>query len=673
MIVIDKHKILWYNVNNAQYKRCLYSISYFYMKGVNHMDISKLEQDILNIIHNANSEVATENSNKNANLISTQRDYVAGEVSKHLSKEMFFSPKAIELHNKGVIHIHDMDYALHPMLNCCLVNLEDMLQNGTNINGVHIDKPKSLSTACTLTSQISLVVSGSQFGGQTVNLGHLAPFVDISRQKERQRLRDNREMLSLFLPDADIDRLAEEAVKKEIRDSVQTLNYQWNTMSSSNGQTPFISLFMYLNEIDDLQTKHDLALLIEEVLKQRIQGVKNEDGAYVSQTFPKLLYVLEEDNIHEDSKYYYLTELAGVCTAKRMVPDYLSEKMMLKHKVNSKGEGRVIAPMGCRSMLSVLDDNPDHIWGRANLGVVTLNLPYIALESKGDMNKFWSLLGEYLSVVHDAQMARYIKLLGTKAKVTPTLWQYGAYTRLDAEDTIDKYLTKDNCTISLGYAGIQEVVKFFTGQDFAPDNEEGALLGHLILRVLNTMCETWKRQDDLGWAVYGTPLESCTEKFAKACLRDFGTVDGERKKNYVTNSHHIHVTKDVDAFSKLTFESEYQIQSTGGTITYVEVPNLQHNTLAVMSIIKHIYETCLYAEINCKSDYCFECGYDGEMQPHTGAGRKKGWICPSCGNTDTKTISVVRRTCGYLGSNSAGDIGWTEGRYDEIVDRVLHL
>lgn len=633
--------------------------------------MSKLDDKIMSIINNNNDKVATENSNKNANLITTQRDYIAGEVSKRLSKKVLFSEEIVKAHDKGVVHQHDLDYTIQPMLNCCLVNLEDMFTNGTNINGVHIDTPKSLQTASTLASQISLVVSGSQYGGQTINLGHLVPFVEASRQKIKKRISEEMKVIGVDIEESQLVSLTELELKKEIKDSIQTLNYQWNTMSSSNGQTPFVSLFMYLGEQKTNEAKKDLALLIEEILNQRIQGVKNKDGVYVSQTFPKLLYVLEEDNISEDSQFWYLTELSAKCTAKRLVPDYISEKMMLKHKVNSKGEGRVVAPMGCRSMLSVLDDNPDYLWGRANLGVTTINLAYVALESHGDIIKFWNLLEKYLNILHDSQIIKYKRLLGTKSDVAPTLWQHGALARLKPGEVIDSFLTKEHCTISLGYAGIHEAVKFLTGKSHLFDNQSSLAIE--ILNKLNEKCDKWKAQDNLGWAVYGTPLESTTERFAKACVRDFGTVDGENVRNYVTNSYHIHVTENVDAFTKLTFESEFQNLSTGGSISYVEVPNLQNNIDAVLSLMKHIYNTTMYAELNCKSDYCYECGFDGEVKAHVDDNGNKGWICPECGNHDTTKLMVVRRTCGYLGSNSSGDVGWTEGRYDEIGDRVLHL
>ena len=502
--------------------------------------------------------------------------------------------------------------------------------------------------------------------GQTINLGHLVPFVEASRQKIKKRISEEMKVIGVDIEESQLVALTELELKKEIKDSIQTLNYQWNTMSSSNGQTPFVSLFMYLGEQKTNEAKKDLALLIEEILNQRIQGVKNKDGVYVSQTFRKLLYVLEEDNISEDSPFWYLTELSAKCTAKRLVPDYISEKMMLKHKVNSKGEGRVVAPMGCRSMLSVLDDNPDYLWGRANLGVTTINLAYVALESRGDIIRFWNLLEKYLNILHDSQIIKYKRLLGTKSDVAPTLWQHGALTRLKPGEVIDSFLTKEHCTISLGYAGIHEAVKFLTGKSHLCDNQSSLAIE--ILNKLNEKCDKWKAQDNLGWAVYGTPLESTTERFAKACVRDFGTVDGENVRNYVTNSYHIHVTENVDAFTKLTFESEFQNLSTGGSISYVEVPNLQNNIDAVLSLMKHIYNTTMYAELNCKSDYCYECGFDGEVKAHVDDNGNKGWICPECGNHDTAKLMVVRRTCGYLGETT-----WTKGRKLDILNRVKHL
>jgi anaerobic ribonucleoside-triphosphate reductase len=628
--------------------------------------LSKLDESILDIISNSNTEVALENSNKNARINSTQRDYVAGEVSKSLYYRILGDKDVVEADKKGIIHRHDKDYYIQPMLNCCLINIEDMLQNGTNISGVQIDKPKSLRTAATIVSQISGVVASNQYGGQTINLGHLVPFVNISREKIKNKVKEDLALLNLNTSEEKINELVEKELKKEIQDSVQTMNYQWNTISSTNGQTPFVSLFMYINEQKDERNKSDLVLLIEEFLKQRIKGVKNSAGVYVTQTFPKLLYVLDETNVYEDRPYFWLTELAAQCTAKRMVPDYISEKVMLKNKKNKYGESVVVPPMGCRSQLSVLDEEPNRLWGRANLGVVTLNLPYVALESKGNPIEFWKLFDKYSNLIKKAQLDNYKKLLGTTSDVAPTLWQYGAYTRLQPGEKIDSYLTKDNCTVSFGYAGLYEAVKYMTGKSHTDSDAKDFAIA--IMRKMNEYCELWKNETNLGWGVYGTPLESTTEKFAKACIRDFGTIDGETIKNYVTNSYHVVVREQIDAFTKFDFESEFQELSNGGAISYVEIPNMINNIPAVVKIIQYIYEHIMYAELNCKSDYCFKCGFDGELEAHRHEDGSQGWICPECGNDDTDKLSIVRRSCGYLGSQT-----WADGRYEEIIDRVLHL
>lgn len=634
--------------------------------------MSVLDKSILDIISNQNTDVALENSNKNAMLNSTQRDYMAGEVSKSLTDRIYLTPSILKAEKKGAIHNHDKDYFVQSMTNCGLVNLKDMFEKGTNINGVQIETPKSLQTVATVASQIALNISSNQFGGQTMNLAHWVPYVDISRKKIKNRLLEEFKEIEIEVSDEKLNKLVEKELKKEIEASVQTFNYQINSMTGASGQSPFITLSLYLNDYKDSpKEKADLALLIEEFLKQRIKGIKNKAGHYVTQTFPKLIYVLEDDNVYKGQEYYWLTELAAECTAKRMVPDYISEKVMLEKKKNSKGESTVVIPMGCRSMLSVLENEPERTWGRFNLGVVTLNLPYIALESKGDIDEFWNLLDYYANLCKQSQLIRYKKLCGVPSDVAPVLWQHGAYARLKPGETIDKLLTKDNATVSLGYAGLFEAVKYLTG--YSHTNTISHDFAISIMKKLNEYCDAWKEQTNLGWAVYGTPIESTTTKFAKACVRDFGTVDGENAREYITNSYHVHVTENINAFDKLNFESAFQELSTGGAISYVEVPNLTNNLEAVISVIQFIYEHIMYAELNCKTDFCYKCEYDGEIKPFYDEEGKPGWKCPGCGNTDTKTISVVRRTCGYLGSNSAGDLGWNSGRFSEIADRVLHL
>lgn len=634
--------------------------------------MSVLDDSVLKIISNQNKDVALENSNKNALLNSTQRDYIAGEISKSLTQRVLIPKKIIEAENKGAIHIHDKDYFIQPMNNCGLINLKDMFENGTNINGIQIDTPKSLQTAVTIATQIALNVSSNQYGGQTMNLAHLVPFIEVSRQKIKKRLMEEFNELEIEVSDEQLKKIAEKELKKEIESSVQTFNYQINSMTGASGQSPFITLSMYLNDFKDSpKEKEDLAILIEEFLKQRIKGIKNKAGHYVTQTFPKLIYVLEDDNVYEGQNYFYLTKLAAECTAKRMVPDYISEKVMLDKKKNSKGESTVVIPMGCRSMLSVLENEPTKTWGRFNIGVATLNLPYIALESKGNPEEFFKLLDYYSELIKEVQVIRCKKLCGVPSDVAPVLWQFGAYARLEQGETIDKLLTKDYATISLGYAGLFEAVKYLTGYSHTDDIAHNFAIS--IMKKLNEYCELWKEQTNLGWAVYGTPLESTTSKFAKSCIRDFGTVDGENIREYITNSYHVHVTENINAFDKLAFESEFQELSTGGAISYVEVPNLTRNLDAVISVLQFIYEHIMYAELNCKTDYCYNCEFDGEIKPYRDDKNNPGWRCPKCGNSDTKKLSIVRRTCGYLGSNSSGDIGWNSGRFSEIADRVLHL
>jgi len=647
-----------------------YIIGCYEIKLQNQM--SALDKSVMDIISNTNKAVALENSNKNAMLNSTQRDYIAGEISKSLAHRVFFTKEIEEAERKGAIHTHDLDYFIQPMNNCGLINLEDMFSNGTNINGIQIDTPKSLRTVATLASQIALNVSSNQYGGQTMNLSHWVPYVEVSRQKIRKRLVNEFADLGLEFTEEKLNKIVEKELHKEIEDSVQTFNYQINSMTGASGQSPFITLSMYLNDFKDSpKEKADLALLIEEFLRQRIKGLKNKDGHYMTQTFPKLIYVLEDDNTYEGQEYFWLTKLAAESTAKRMVPDYISEKMMLKNKTNSKGESTVVMPMGCRSMLSILEDEPTKTWGRFNLGVVTLNLPYIALESKGNPEKFWELLDYYADLCKQVQVIRYKKLLGTPSDVAPLLWQYGGYARLKPGEPIDKLLTKDYSTISLGYAGLFETVKYLTG--FSHTNPAAHDFAIKVMEKLNEYCDKWKKETNLGWAVYGTPLESTTQSFANACVRDFGTVDGEHAREYITNSYHVHVTEQINAFEKLGFEAEFQNLSTGGAISYVEVPNLTKNIDAILAVIQYIYEHIMYAELNCKTDYCYNCGFEGEVKAHRDEEGNPGWICPVCGCTDTHKLQVIRRTCGYLGSNSAGDVGWNSGRFSEIEDRVLHL
>lgn len=633
--------------------------------------MSVLDKSVLSIISNNNDEVALENSNKNARLNSTQRDYIAGEVSKSLADRVIIPKQIMKAHKKGAIHIHDLDYFIQPETNCGLINLEDMFTNGTNINGVQIETPKSIQTAMTIATQIALNVSSNQFGGQSMNLSHFVPYVDSSRQKIKDRILENLADLSVEISEDKLNGIVEKELRKEISSAVQTFNYQINSMTGASGQSPFITLSLFLGDVESDNEKEDLAILISEFLQQRIKGIKNESGVYVAQTFPKLIYVLEEDNIYEDSKYYWLTKLAAECTAKRMVPDYVSKKKMLEIRKNSKGESTVVIPMGCRSQLSILEDEPNKTWGRFNHGVTTLNLPYIALESKGNIENFWKLLDYYADLAKQVQILRYKKLCGVKSDVAPVLWQHGAYARLKKGESIDKLLLKDYSTTSLGYAGLYEAVKYLTGHSHTEDLVKDFALS--IMKKLNEYCELWKNQTNLGFSVYGTPLESTTSKFAKSCVRDFGTVDGENVRGYITNSYHVHVTESISAFSKLTFEAEFQNLSLGGAISYVEVPNLQNNIEAVLSIIKFIYENIMYAELNCKLDYCHECQFDGEIISHKDEEGNPGWKCPECENTDTTKLSIIRRTCGYLGSNSGGDLGWNTGRYEEITDRVLHL
>ena len=627
------------------------------------------DEQILSLIECDNEEVKQENSNKNPTVNSVQRDYMAGEVSKDITKRLLLPEHIVKAHEEGIIHFHDSDYFAQHMHNCCLVNLEDMLQNGTVISETMIERPKSFSTACNIATQIIAQVASSQYGGQSISLAHLAPFVDVSRQKLRKEVREEFEQEGIEVTEQQINELAEYRVRKEVNRGVQMIQYQVITLMTTNGQAPFVTVFMYLNEVPEGQTKEDLALIIEETLNQRILGVKNEQGIYVTPAFPKLIYVLEEDNIHEDSKYWELTKLAAKCTAKRMVPDYISEKKMLELKIDKNGEGHCYTCMGCRSFLTPYVD-PDtqraKYYGRFNQGVVTINLVDVACSSKGDLKEFWRIMDERLDLCKEALMCRHNRLKGTPSDVAPILWQYGALARLKKGETLDKLLYGGYSTISLGYAGLCECVKYMTGKSHTdPEITPFALE---IMQHLNDKCAQWKAEENMDFSLYGTPIESTTYKFAKCLQKRFGKIPGVTDKNYITNSYHVNVTEEIDAFTKLTFESQFQQLSPGGAISYVEVPNMQDNLHAVLAVMQHIYENIMYAELNTKCDYCMECGYDGEIQIKEDDDGKLIWICPNCGNTDQDKMSVARRTCGYIGTQF-----WNQGRTQEIKERVLHL
>lgn len=625
------------------------------------------DDEILSIIDYTNEEVKEENSNKNPRIIPTQRDYIAGAVSKDLTQRVFLPKKIVDAHNEGLIHFHDADYFIQKCFNCDLINLEDMLQNGTVISGTMIEKPHSFATACTIATQIIAQVASSQYGGQSISIAHLAPFVQISREKIRKEVIEESNILNdktTRIDNARIDKIVEKRVREEIKRGVQTIQYQVVTLLTTNGQAPFITVFMYLGEVEDKQTKHDLALIIEEMIEQRYQGVKNEKGVWVTPAFPKLIYVLEEDNIHEDSPYYYLTKLAAKCSAKRLVPDYISEKKMKELK-----EGNCFPVMGCRSALSPWkDENGNYkFYGRFNKGVVTINLVDAACSSGKDMDKFWKIFDERLELCHQALLYRYKRLKGTPSDVAPILWQYGAISRLEKGEVIDKLLVGGYSTISLGYAGLCECVRYMTGKSHT--DPEATPFAIEIMKHMNDKCTEWNEQLNLGFGIYGTPLESTTYKFAKCLKKRFGIIEGVTDKDYITNSYHIHVTENINAFDKLAFESQFQSLSTGGAISYCEVPNIQNNIPAVLEVIKFIYNNIMYAEINTKSDYCQVCGYDGEIQIVTD--EKTGklvWECPNCKNRDENKLNVARRTCGYIGSNF-----WNAGRTQEIKERVVHL
>ena len=621
------------------------------------------DKQILSLIECDNEEVMQENSNKNPTVNSVQRDYMAGEVSKDITKRFLLPEDIVRAHEQGIIHFHDSDYFAQHMHNCCLVNLEDMLQNGTVISETMIDTPKSFATACNIATQSIAQIASSQYGGQSFSLAHLAPFVDVSRKKYFKQVTSEFEAAGLNYTEKQIEKVVEIRVKDEIKRGVQMIQYQVITLMTTNGQAPFVTIFMYLNEAKDERTKKDLAMIIEEILNQRILGVKNEKGIYITPAFPKLLYVLEEDNISENSKYWYLTELAAKCTAKRMVPDYISEKVMLDLK-----DGNCYPCMGCRSFLTVYHDEngKPKFYGRFNQGVVTVNLVDIACSSEKDLDKFWKIFDERMKLCKKALMYRHNRLKGTLSDVAPILWQYGALARLKKGEKIDKLLYNGYSTISLGYAGLCECVRYMTGKSHtSPDATPFALE---IMEKLNDYCSQWKREENIDFSLYGTPLESTTYKFAKCLQKRFGIIEGVTDKNYITNSYHVHVTEPINAFDKLKFEAQFQKLSPGGAVSYVEVPNLENNIDAVLEVIKYIYDNIMYAELNTKSDYCQCCGYNGQIQIVEDESGKLIWQCPNCGNTDQNKMNVARRTCGYIGTQF-----WNQGRTQEIKERVLHL
>ena len=640
-------------------------ITYRYVQSLKRQT-NTTDERILSLIECQNEEVKQENANKNPTVNSVQRDYMAGEISKDLTARLLLDPEIVKAHQEGLIHFHDSDYFAQHMHNCDLVNLEDMLQNGTVISGTYIEKPHSFSTACNIATQIIAQVASNQYGGQSISLTHLAPFVDVSRKKIAAEV--ELEMEGLNVSAERKKEIVERRLRSEINRGVQTIQYQVVTLMTTNGQAPFITVFMYLGEARNAQEKADLAIIIEETIRQRYQGVKNEAGVWITPAFPKLIYVLEEDNIRPGTPYYYLTELAAKCTAKRMVPDYISEKKMLELKVDKNGEGHCYTCMGCRSFLTPYVDpetGKPKYYGRFNQGVVTINLVDVALSSKGNFEKFWKIFDERLALCHRALQARHKRLLGTPSDAAPILWQYGALARLKKGEKIDKLLFGGYSTISLGYAGLYECVKYMTGKSHTDAGAKPFALS--VMQHMNDKCNAWKKAENIDYSLYGTPLESTTYKFAKCLQKRFGIVPGITDKNYITNSYHVHVTEPIDAFTKLKFEAEFQKLSPGGAISYVEVPNMQDNLEAVMSVLQFIYDNIMYAELNTKSDYCQVCGYDGEIKIVEDDG-KLVWECPKCGNRDQNKLNVARRTCGYIGTQF-----WNQGRTQEIKDRVLHL
>jgi ribonucleoside-triphosphate reductase len=657
-------------------------IIYRYLQGQKRQK-NTTDDKILSLIECNNEEVKQENSNKNPTVVSVQRDYMAGEVSKDLAMRKLLPAEVVDAHNEGIIHFHDSDYFAQHMHNCDLINLEDMLQNGTVISGTLIERPHSFSTACNIATQIIAQVASCQYGGQSISLTHLAPFVDVSRKKIRRQVAAEMEAIDAHPGEEKLNQIVEKRLREEVSRGVQTIQYQVVTLMTTNGQAPFITVFMYLNEANNEQEKADLALCIEEMLRQRYQGVKNEEGVWITPAFPKLIYVLEPDNVAEGTPYFYLTKLAAKCTARRMVPDYISEKKMHEYKLSKgevEGEGDVYTCMGCRSFLTPdrsgngydnvakagnYEPGKPKYYGRFNQGVVTINLPDVALSAKGDMDRFWEIFDERLELCHRALRCRHERLLGTLSDAAPILWQYGALARLDKGERIDKLLYGGYSTISLGYAGLYECVKAMTGHSHT--DHEATPFALSVMQRMNDKCNGWKAAEDIDYSLYGTPLESTTYKFAKCLQRRFGIIEGITDKGYITNSYHVHVSEEIDAFTKLQFESEFQRLSPGGAISYVEVPNMQDNLEAVVSVMQYIYDHIMYAELNTKSDYCQECGYDGEIKIVEDDG-KLVWECPSCGNRDQSKMNVARRTCGYIGTQF-----WNQGRTEEIKDRVLHL
>ncbi len=657
-------------------------IIYRYVQGLKRQK-NTTDDKILSLIECNNEEVKQENSNKNPTVNSVQRDYMAGEVSKDLTQRVLLPAEIVEAHNEGIIHFHDSDYFAQHMHNCDLVNLEDMLQNGTVISGTLIERPHSFSTACNIATQIIAQVASCQYGGQSISLTHLAPFVEVSRQKIRRQVDAELKELGVEAPEQKVSEVVETRLRDEIRRGVQTIQYQVVTLMTTNGQAPFVTVFMYLNEARSEAEKRDLAMIIEETLRQRYEGVKNEAGVWITPAFPKLIYVLEEDNVYEGSEYFYLTQLAAKCTAKRMVPDYISEKKMREFKLSkgeTEGNGDCYTCMGCRSFLTPdrtgngydnvaraknYEPGKPKYYGRFNQGVVTINLPDVALSSQRDMDKFWEIFDERLELCHRALRCRHERLLGTLSDAAPILWQYGALARLDKGEKIDKLLFGGYSTISLGYAGLYECVKYMTGASHT--DEHGTPFAMAVMQRMNDKCNEWKAAEDIDYSIYGTPLESTTYKFSKCLQRRFGIIPGVTDKGYITNSYHVHVSEEIDAFDKLKFESQFQRLSPGGAISYVEVPNMQDNLKAVIRVMQYIYDNIMYAELNTKSDYCQECGFDGEIKIVEDDG-KLVWECPHCGNRNQETLNVARRTCGYIGTQF-----WNQGRTEEIRDRVLHL